>query len=114
MALESAGLGQFDPADEYAFDVEAADAVPKRSAAFVLDKFDAQAEQFAQAFQQPNPWRSLTRCRPELREAEAALVESGLSVAEVHERLMRLLQQHATEWKSFSGRRALDRYLHAA
>lgn len=114
MALESAGLSHFDPASEYAFDVESADAVPKRSAAFVLDKFDAQAEHFLQAVQQPNPWRELTRRCPELRDVEAALVDAGLSLPDVHQKLTRLLYQHATEWMKFSGRGTLTRYLHAA
>jgi 7-cyano-7-deazaguanine synthase in queuosine biosynthesis len=114
LALESAGLTPYDPADEYAFHLEDGDAIPKRSAAFVLDKFDAQAERFNQALQHENPWRELTRCCPELREAEAALVESGIPVMTVHEKLMRLLKQHSSEWMKFSGRNALDRFLKAA
>jgi hypothetical protein len=114
LALESAGLAQFDPASQYAFDVESADAVPKRSAAFVLDKFDAQAEHFLRANRHANPWRELTRHCPELRDVEAALVDCGLTLPDVHQKLMRLLNQHAKEWMNFSGRGALARYLHAA
>jgi hypothetical protein len=114
LSLESAGLAQYDPPEDYAFDVESVAEIPKRSAAFVLDKFDAQAERFSKAIQCENPWRELTRCSPELREAENSLIEAGIPQMTVHQKLIRLLNQHSTEWMKFSGRNALERFLNAA
>jgi len=114
LALESAGLLQYDPPGDYAFDVENTAEIPKSSAAFVLDKFDAQAERFIRAIQSENPWRELTRCCPELRDAEASLVEASISQETVHQKLIRLLHQHSSEWMRFSGRHALERFPNAA
>ncbi len=114
MSLECAGLAAFDPADDYAFDVEASDALPKPRAAFVLDKYDAQASRFRQALAAQNPWRELVRHWPDLRAVETALAEGGTPQAEIQPQLLRLLRQHAEEWSRFSGRTAFERYLHAA
>ena len=114
MALEAADLASCEPPDEYAFDVREPSSVPTPSGAFVLDKFEAQADRFSQAFRRDNPWRELTRLWPELRESESVLIDSGMDQLEARSRLLALLERHAQEWQHFSGRRALDRFLRAA
>jgi hypothetical protein len=49
---------------------------------------------------------------PELFEIESSLNFSGDH--RVRDSLLELLRSQVTEWKSFSGRAALDRYLMAA
>ncbi len=114
LALESAGLSHFDPASDYTHDVTQSSPVLKPSAAFVFDKFDAQAFRVKQGLRSANRWSALTRLYPELREVEFILMKQGFDSAEVESKLLRLYSAHVAEWESFSGRRVLSDHLVAA
>jgi 7-cyano-7-deazaguanine synthase in queuosine biosynthesis len=115
MSLEAAGLADLDPAAGYTSGINESSASLNSAAAFVLEKFDAQAHRLHKLLATERPWAVLSRAYPELREVQHALFKcSGLSPDEVESRLLRLYGKHADEWKAFSGSRTLERHLCAA
>jgi hypothetical protein len=113
LSLESAGL-EVEPKDEYAQDITSEDFVPRPSGAFVLDKFDTQAHRIHSCFGSQNPWLEMVRLFPELHELEFILTKAGIDDQSLRSNLLSLYRKHVDEWRAFSGRAALNRYLNAA
>lgn len=114
LSLESAGLARLDPGHYYARDVKSPSFLPGDSAASVLSHYQEQASRFEAALGLADPWAALAVNYPELHEAEAAISASSTPGTEVRSSLLELLTDHVAEWRSFSGRAALSRYLLAA
>jgi hypothetical protein len=114
LSLEASGLSIFDPGIHYARDVKSNSFVPGDSAANILSHYEEQVLRIERSFGNPNPWPALAMNFPELYEAEHALLLTGGCEKEVRRSLLQLLKGHVAEWKTFSGRAALDRYLKAA
>lgn len=114
LALETAGFRNAEPADEYAYDITADGFVPHPSAAFVLDKFDAQTHRLRQCLDSEQPWLEVSRLFPELREVEFLLANRKIGVKDIEASLLSLYARHVGEWSNFSGHAALQRYLCAA
>jgi hypothetical protein len=114
LSLEVSGLSSFDAGRCYARDVKSDTFVPGDSAASILSHYEEQASRIEGALGDPNPRLALARGFPELYEAEHALLLGGGDEEEVRQSLLQLLRAHAAEWRTFSGRVALERYLEAA
>lgn len=114
LSLEVCGLSDLDPGTCYARDVKSDNFVPGDSAASILSHYEEQASRIERTLGEANPGSALAMDFPELFEAEQALLLSGGDEKKVRQSLLRLLRAHATEWRTFSGRGALDRYLRAA
>ncbi len=112
LSMEAADLSNFDFGSGYARDVKSDLFVPGESAASILSHYDEQALALENALSHENPWQVLATNFPELFEIESSLNVHGNRG--VRESLLQLLKSQVTEWKSFSGRAALDRYLMAA
>lgn len=112
LSMEAADLSNFDFGSGYARDVKSDLFVPGESAASILSHYDEQALALENALSHENPWQALATNFPELFEIETSLNVGGDHG--VRESLLELLRSQVTEWKSFSGRAALDRYLMAA
>lgn len=113
LALEAAELAEVESTDEYTHDITSERFVPRPSSAFVLDKFDTQAHRISSCLRSQNPWLRLMRLFPELREVEFVLGKN-IDHSTVESSLLSLYDRHVYEWGAFSGRAALNRYLHAA
>ena len=113
-SMEAADLARFDTGDAYARDVKSNSFTPNHSAANVLSHYEEQAITFDKALAKQNPWTELATDFPELYEIENALNPGGKRWQEVRNDLMLLLRKQVSEWRSFSGRACLDRYLEAA
>ncbi len=115
LSLEAAGLADLDPSLGYSHDVKDPFTPLRPAAAFVLDKFDAQAHRLRHLLSAERPWAALSRAYPELREVQVAVCRDGdLAPGEVEFSLRRLLGEHADEWRAFSGARTLTRHFQAA
>jgi hypothetical protein len=114
LSLEAAGLSHIESATDYAHDVASPEYAPRPGAAFILEKFDAQAHRLRRSLSAAKPWEALTRLYPELHELGSIHDRWGLSPAEIATKLIRLYHTHVLEWERFSGRNALERYLTAA
>jgi hypothetical protein len=113
LSLEAAGLNHVEAAGDYSHDITSGDCVLKPSAAFILEKFDAQAHRLSRAFAAENPWQRLIHLYPELREVEYLLTRRGHASSDVQSGLGELYRNHVSQWQRFSGRDALRRYLAA-
>ena len=114
LSLEVCGLSHLEHGTFYARDVKSNTFIPGDSAASVLSHYEEQAMRIEKALGDPNSGAPLARDFPELYEAEHALLLSGSDEKRVRESLFRLLRVHVAEWKTFTGRAALHRYLEAA
>lgn len=114
LSLEASGLSSFDPGIHYARDVKSNSFVPGDSAARVLCHYEDQVSRIERSLGHANPWPALLMDFPELCEAEYALLLNGGSEQDVRRSLLQLLKGHAAEWRTFSGRATLSRYLKAA
>jgi hypothetical protein len=113
LSFEVSGLSRFDPGTCYARDVKSGSFVPGDSAASILSHYEEQVLRIEKSLGDANPWSALALDFPEIYEAEHALLLSGGSGKGVRQSLLQLLRGHAAEWRAFSGRAALGRYLKA-
>lgn len=88
--------------------------VPDNSSANILSNYEEQAITLDRAFKQTNPWQVLASDFPELYEMEQAIIDEGQHETGVREALLQLLKTQVGEWKTFSGRETLHRFLLAA
>ena len=114
LSLEAADLANFDLGSGYVRDVKSGSFAPDNSTASVLSHYEEQASKLSMALNCDNPWQALATDFPELYEIESALDPTGESEKQVREDLLRLLNNQVMEWKTFSGRVTLNRYLAAA
>jgi Queuosine biosynthesis protein QueC len=113
LSLEAANLGRFDVGTGYARDVKSSSYTPNHSAASVLSHYEEQATTLDNALCKENSWIELATAFPELYEIENALNYGGHE-QEVRSGVIQLLRRQVHEWRSFSGRACLNRYLEAA
>jgi 7-cyano-7-deazaguanine synthase in queuosine biosynthesis len=111
LSLEAADLTDFDSGGNYARDVKSDSFVPDNSSANILSNFEEQATTLDRAFNQANPWLALASDFPELYEIEQAIINDGQNETGVREALLQLLKNQVDEWKTFSGRETLQRFL---
>jgi len=114
LSIEAADLDDYDLGQGYVRDVKSPLFIPSDSAASVLAHYEGQASALDKALNDKNPWQALALEFPELFEVESALKPNDQSEQDVREALIQLLRNQVAEWKAFSGRAALDRYLVAA
>ncbi len=114
LSMEAADLEDYDLGSVYARDVKSRSFVPDSSTASILSHYEAQASTLDKALNLENPWRALASDFPELYEIENALNLDGKSEKIVRDALLKLLRNQVSEWKHFSGRATLNRYLTAA
>jgi hypothetical protein len=107
-------LADCDLGSGYARDVKSDSFVPDNPAASILSHYEEQASTLDKALNHENPWQALATDFPELYEIENALNPDGESEKQVREALLKLLRNQVSEWKAFSGRATLNRYLEAA
>ena len=114
LSIEAANMDDYDLERGYVRDIKSSAFIPNDSAASVLAHFEEQASTLEKALNHVNPWHALAMEFPDLFEVENALISNVQSEQDVHEGLIQLLRNQVAEWKAFSGRAALDRYLVAA
>jgi hypothetical protein len=114
LSLEAAGLAACDLGSSYARDVKSNSFVPDNPTATILSHYEEQAARLDKALNCEYPWQALASDFPELYEIEIALESGGESEGKVRKALLKLLRSQVSEWKAFSGRSTLDRYLAAA
>lgn len=114
LSLEAADLTDFDSGGNYARDVKSDSFVPDNSSANILSNYEEQATTLDRALRQANPWQMLASDFPELYEIEQAIIDDGQNDPGVREALLQLLKTQVGEWKTFSGRETLHRFLLAA
>lgn len=114
LSLEAADLADFDSGDKYARDVKSESFVPDDSSASILSNYEEQADILDRALRQDNPWRALASDFPELFEIEYAIANDEQPENKVREALLRLLKNQIKEWRTFSGRETLHRFLAVA
>jgi hypothetical protein len=76
--------------------------------------YEEQAFALEQALAHEDPWSALANDFPEIYEIEHSITLNGEDEQAVRKSLLQLLRTHVNEWKTFSGRKALRRYLVAA
>jgi hypothetical protein len=114
LSLEAADLADYDSGDWYARDVKSRLFVPDNSSASILSHYEEQATILDRALKHKNPWQALASDFPEIYEIENAVSADGKSATDVRGALLQLLRTQVNEWKTFSGRETLHRYLIAA
>jgi hypothetical protein len=114
LSLEAADLADCDLGSGYARDLKSNSFIPDNSTASILSHYEEQASTLDKALNRENPWQALATDFPELYEIENALNPDGESEKQVREALLTLLRNQVIEWKTFSGRANLNRYLEAA
>jgi 7-cyano-7-deazaguanine synthase in queuosine biosynthesis len=114
LSIESADLGEYDLDQGYARNIISPAFIPDDSAARVLAHFDKQVLTLQKVLNHKNPWKALAIEFPELFEIERSLMSNAQCEETVHEALIQLVRKHVNQWRVFSGRAALDRYLNAA
>ena len=114
LSLEAADLADCDLGSSYARDVKSDLFVPDNPTATILSHYEEQASTLDKALNSDNPWQALASDFPELYEIEIALNSDGKNEKQVREDLLTLLRNQVAEWKTFSGRATLNRYLVAA
>ena len=110
MSLEAADLSDLDPSGGYESNIKDLSTPLHSAAAFVLEKFAAQSHRLQNFLSTERPWAALSCAYPELREVQHSLLRAGLNPAHVEAQLQRLYREHASEWDSFSGSRALAQH----
>ncbi len=111
MSMEADGLSNFDLGTGYARDVKSPSFVPGDSAAGILAHYEEQGLALEQALAHGDPWNALANDFPEICEIEHSITLNGEGEQAVRKSLLQLLRTHVNEWKTFSGREALHRYL---
>jgi hypothetical protein len=114
LSLEAADLTDFDAGSNYARDVKSDSFIPDKSSANILSNYEEQAITLDRALKKLNPWQALASDFPELYEIEHAIANDGRKDTGVREALLQLLKSQVDEWKTFSGRETLHRFLLAA
>jgi phosphoribosylformylglycinamidine (FGAM) synthase PurS component len=114
LSLEAADLADCDLGSSYARDIKSSLFVPDNPTANILSHYEEQAVTLDKALNRENPWQALATNFPELYEIENALNPDGESEKQVREALLKLLRNQVIEWRAFSGRATLNRYLAAA
>jgi 7-cyano-7-deazaguanine synthase in queuosine biosynthesis len=114
LSLEAAELADFDSGDNYARDVKSESFVPDDASASILSNYEEQAEILDRALRQDRPWQALASDFPELFEIEYAITNDGQPEDKVRAALLQLLKNQVKEWRAFSGRETLHRFLAAA
>jgi hypothetical protein len=88
--------------------------VPDDASASILSNYEEQAEILDRALRQDRPWQALASDFPELFEIEYAITNDGQPEDKVRAALLQLLKNQVKEWREFSGRKTLHRFLAAA
>jgi 7-cyano-7-deazaguanine synthase in queuosine biosynthesis len=114
LSLEAADLTDFDAGSNYARDVKSDSFIPDNSSANILSNYEEQAITLDRALKKLNPWQALASDFPELYEIEHAIANDGRKDTGIREALLQLLKSQVDEWKTFSGRETLHRFLLAA
>jgi queuosine biosynthesis protein QueC len=114
LSIEAAHLDDCDLERNYVRDIKSPAFIPNDSAASVLAHYEEQASTLDKVLNHENPWHALTIEFPDLFEVENASITEVQSERDVRKALVELLQDQVAEWKAFSGRAALDRYLISA
>ncbi len=114
LSLEAADLADFDSGENYARDVKSESFTPDDSSASILSNYEEQADILDKALRQEKPWQALASDFPELFEIEYAIANDQQPEDKVREALLQLLKNQVKEWRAFSGRETMHRFMTAA